>query len=308
MPSGDKQLAAAGHEQELLLADLRGLMESTTVQVLRQAARQWGWTLKGTAKTDLVEQMLGYLSDRANMAQALQTLPSEDLAVLCWLAALGTGNSSSKQIHAALAEGSGIRLSQKAIDVIVQSLVGRCLLFLSEYQGYRLPDLYRQWLPRPDAPKLLYAPIERLHQPALLTVAAITQHAQHLLSAVTAEQPPATVQPKTPPRYLAGKKEPVDPRRPSLIAAEILTRWGYVTANEQLLARFLLEQMANARLFQIIAGRKDGTVVAADQPSQVWEMATEIERLKRLRRAYLTLPKEGESRLTSWSEWDIVFV
>lgn len=308
MPSGDTQLPAAGAEQDLLLADLRGLMESTTVQVLRQAARQWGWTLKGTAKADLVEQMLAYLSDVASMAQAVRTLPSEDLAVLSWLAALGAGNSSSKQLRAALAEGSGIRLSQKAIDGIVQSLVGRCLLFFNEYQGYRLPDLYRQWLPRPDASRLLYAPIERLHQPALLTVAAITQHAQHLLSAVTAEQPPATVQPKTPPRYLAGKREPVDPRRPSLIAADSLARWGYVTPNEQLLARFLLEQMANARLFQIIVRRKDETVAAADQTSQLWEMATAAERLQRLRRAYLTLPKEGESRLSSWSEWDVVFV
>lgn len=307
MPSGDKPLLVSISEQELGLDKLRDLLETTTVQALRQAARQWGWPLKGTAKADLVEQMLAYLSDAAGMAQAVRILPNEDLAVLGWLAALGNGNSSSKQLRAALAEGSGIRLSQKAIDGIVPSLMGRCLLFFSEYQGYRLPDLYRQWLPRPDVPKLLYVPVERLHQPAVLTVAAVTQHAQHLLSAVTAEQPRATVQPKAPPRYLGGKKEPVDPRRPSLVAADVMARWGYVTPNEQLLARFLLEQMANARLFQITARQAGETVAAADQLSQVWETATALERLLRLRRAYLTLPREGESRLNSWSEWDLVF-
>lgn len=307
MPSGNSAPAAADHEQEIRLSALRDLLESTTVQVLRQAARQWGWTLKGTAKADLVEQMLAYLSDAASMAQAAKALPSEDLAVLSWLAALGTGNNSSKQLRAALAEGSGIRLSQKTIDGIIQSLLGRCLLFFSEYLGYRLPDLYRQWLPRPDVPKLLYGPSERLHQPALLTVAGITQHAQHLLSAVAVEQPLATVQPKALPRYIGNKTEAVDPRRPSLVAADALARWGYAAPDEQLMARFLLEQMASARLFQIVARQKDETVAVAEQSNLAWETATALDRLQRLRRAYLTLPKEGESRLNSWSEWDVVF-
>ena len=306
MPSGDKPLPAAVPEQDLWLAELRDLLEATTVQVLRQAARQWGWPLKGTAKADLVEQMAGYLGDTARMVEAIQTLPDEERAVLIWLAALGPNHGSSKQIRSALVEGSGIRMPLKAIDAHLQSLVNRCLTFHSEYHGNRLPDLFRQWLPRLDAPKLLVTAPDRVQQPAPLTVAAITQHAQHLLSAATTDQPAATVAPQSSTKYLAGKTEAFDPQRPSLIAAETLARWGYAAASEQHLARFLLELLANARLLRV-AQQQSAIVAGADPPNQAWETATADERLQRLRRAYLTLPREGESRLNSWSEWDMVF-
>lgn len=307
MPPGNSAQPNADPEMEIHLARLREMLERTTIQALRQAARLWGRTLKGTAKADLVEQMLNFLGDAAGMAQAVKALSREDLAVLNWLAALGAGHISSKQIRFALAEGSGIRLTQKAIDEIVQSLTERCLLFYNEYQGYYLPSLFRKWLPAMESPKLLYAPVERLRLPTLLTVAAITQHAQHLMSALAAEQPLATVQPKTAPRYLAGRTEPLDPRRPSLIAAPVLARWGYVTPNEQLLARFLLEQLANARLLQIAGAQPGASVVTVASSGQDWEMETALEQLRRLRGAYLVPPREGENRLNSWSEWDLVF-
>ena len=84
-----------------------------------------------------------------------------------------------------------------------------------------------------------------------MTVAAITQHAQHLLSALTAEQPPAALAAKTAPSYRPGKPDPIDPLQPSLVTADILARWGYVTETEQQLARFLLEQMIAARLCRV---------------------------------------------------------
>lgn len=307
MPPGDNSPPAAGHELELWQAALRGLLEDTTVQVMRQAARQWGWSLKGTAKSDLIEQMVDYLGDAPRMAAAIQTIPAEELAVLSWLAALATVSSSSKQLRAALAEGSGLRMSQKAVDAYLQSLIGRCLVFYSEYLGYRLPDLYRLWLPRPAASKLLAATVDRLHQPPALTVAGITQHAQRLLGALILEQPPAVVAPKQTPRYGSARTDPLDPCRPSLVAGETLVRWGYVTPSEQHLARFLLEQMANARLFMLRPQQDRAVLAAAEPPNPAWELATAAERLLRLRRAYLALPKEGESRFNSWSEWDMLF-
>lgn len=144
MPSGDKPLLVSISEQELGLDKLRDLLETTTVQALRQAARQWGWPLKGTAKADLVEQMAGYLSDNARMAEAIRTLPDEERAVLIWLAALGSNHGSNKQIRAALAEGSGLRVPLKTVDAHLQNLADRCLLFYSEYYGTRLPGLFRQ--------------------------------------------------------------------------------------------------------------------------------------------------------------------
>lgn len=307
MPSGDKPLLVSISEQELGLDKLRDLLETTTVQALRQAARQWGWPLKGTAKADLVEQMAGYLSDNARMAEAIRTLPDEERAVLIWLAALGSNHGSNKQIRAALAEGSGLRVPLKTVDAHLQSLADRCLLFYSEYYGTRLPGLFRQWLPRLDAPKLLFTAPDRIQQPPPLTVAAITQHAQHLLSAVATEQPAATVAPPSSTKYLSGKTEAFDPRRPSLVAAETLARWGYTTAAEQHLARFLLELLANAKLLRVVPQQRGAILAGDDSPNQAWELATADERLQRLRQTYLTLPRESESRLNSWSEWDMVF-
>ena len=248
MPSGDGARKSASQPQELWRAELRSLLETTTVQAMRQAARLWGWTLKGTTKSDLVEQMVGYLGDTARMAAAIETLPEEELTVLSWLPAQGAGGGTSRQMKVALLEGSGIRLAQKTVDGHLLDLTARCLVFYSEYEGFRLPDLYRQWLPRPATPKLLYAtPVQLQTTSPLMTVAAITQHAQHLLSALTAEQPQVTLAPKIKPSYRSGKPDPIDPRRPNLVAADILARWGYATEPEQHLARFLLEQMVAAR-------------------------------------------------------------
>ncbi len=308
MPSGDDTLPDPGQLHEIWMATLRSMLEDTTVQGLRQAARHWGWTLRGTAKADLVEQMVGYLGDSARMAAAIQSLPDEELAVLSWLAALGGGATSAKQLQAALAEASGLRIALKTIDLHVQSLVARCLVFNYEYSGLRVPDLYRQWLPRPDAPKLLFPAGDRLQQPAPLTIASVTQHVQHLLGALAVAPAPATVAPKQVPRYTPpAKASPIDPRRPYLVSAATLTRWGYASEAEQHLARFLLERMITAGLCHLTQPPGEVVLAAADPPNPIWEMATPAERLQRLRRSYLTLPKEGESRLNSWSEWDVVF-
>lgn len=307
MPSGEATAPVVDRGHGLMLAELRRMLERTTVQVMRQAARQWGWTLRGTAKNDLVEQMVSYLGDPSVMAEAVRTLTEEEINVLGWLVATGLQGLSKKQFQAAIFEGSGLRISQKAIDAHLVSLSERCLLFYSEDEGYELPTLYHQWLPRLAAPKLQFAPVERLQIPSPLTIAGITQHAQHLLSMLASEQPPATVAKKHTPRYGSGKVEPIDPRRPSLVAEETLTRWGYEAPADQHLARFLLEQLANARVCRVKTERDATLMEVDDARNRAWEIATAAERLERLRRAYVKLSGEGEARLNSWSEWDMVF-
>ncbi len=288
-------------------AELRQLLEGVTIQVMRQSARQWGWTLKGTAKSEVIGQMVTYLSDTPRMAAAIQTVPEEELSVLGWLIALGS-TTGSKQLQAALAEGNGIRISQKAVDAHLQSLAARCLIFTSEYFGYRIPELYRLWLPNLATPKLLYPAGDQLQQPNPLTVAGVVQMARRLLSALTAERPPATVISKQVSRQTTAKGVLFDPRRPSLVAPEILASWGLATPDEQQMARFLLEQLANGRLY-LLSPQPGSLVLAPQEPAiDQWDMASMAERLRRLRRAYLATPSnEEEQRLFSWSEWDRVF-
>ncbi|MEI2693321.1 MAG: hypothetical protein V9H69_27820 [Anaerolineae bacterium] len=310
MPPGNAAQPAVGNGQDLLLlAELRHMLEDITVQTMRQAARRWGWTLKGTAKSDIIEQMVDYLSDRDRMAAAMLTLPQDELAVLTWFAALGQMAVSSKQLQAALAEGSGIRLAQKTIDAHLQSLAERCLIIRSEYSGIHLPGVYRQWLPKPAVPRLLYPTGDQLRQPEPMTIARVTQMAQRLLSMVTSELPPVTLAAKQIYRQSTDKSSLLDPRRPSLVAVETLARWGLVTPAEQQLARFLLEQLVNSRLCRLVPQNNAMVLAPVETSIDAWEQATMGERLLRLRQAYLTLSSlESESRLSSWSEWDITFI
>lgn len=90
---------------------------------------------------------------------------------------------------------AGIRLAKKVIEASITSLIKSGLLFYSEYRGPRVtPDLYRQWLPRPNTSRLLVATPDRVQPSACPTLAAVTRQTQLLLSAVTAERPLATMQ------------------------------------------------------------------------------------------------------------------
>ncbi|HRI55761.1 MAG TPA: hypothetical protein PK170_01535 [Anaerolineae bacterium] len=307
MPPGDSPQTPVRPVETPLLSELQGYLEDTTAQTLRQVARQWGWPLKGTAKADLVDQMLNYLADATRMAEAIKTLSDEDLAVLCWLAALGNGNSSSRQVRGALLVGSGIRLAKKVIEASITSLIERGLLFYSEYRGIRLPDIYRQWLPRPNTSRLLVAAPDRVQPSACPTLAAVTRQTQLLLSAVTAERPLATVQSRTGAGSLSGRARKVDPRRPSLVAIDTLARWGFGTAAEQNQARFLLDLLVTAKVLRLSVQQDRTLLVPADPPDQAWEVATAIERLARLRQTYLIPPHVAANRMLSWSEMDMVF-
>ncbi|HNS00974.1 MAG TPA: hypothetical protein PKM78_01170 [Anaerolineae bacterium] len=307
MPPGENVQPFPAQLEMLLLADLRGHLEESTVQVLRQIARHWGWSLKGTAKAHLVDQMLGYLSDATRMAEAIQTLPDDQILVLSWLAVMGNGDVGSTQVRGALLAGSGLRMSKKAIEASIQNLIDHGLLFYNESYGVRMPEIYRVWLPRPNTSKLLAATPERLQPFPLHTLTDLIGLTQQLISVVSAERPPATVRPKMPPTYAGGSSRDFDPRRPSLVSGNILARWGFGDPFEQHQVRFLLELMVNAKLLQVSVQSDQAVLVPIDASTRAWEVATNGERIERLRRAYLSLPKEGVSRLLSWSELDMVF-
>jgi hypothetical protein len=294
-------------ELEQWQVELRLLLEDTTVLALRQGARLWGWTLKGTAKSEIVGQMASHLGDTSRMAAAIQTVPEEELTVLGWAVALGP-LSVSKQLQAAMAEGSGIRISQKAVDAHLQSLIARCLIFPSVYFSYRIPELYRLWLPNLATSKLLFAVSDRLQPSNPVTVVDIVQMAQRLLSAVTADHPPATIVTRQTLRETILKGALLDPRRPSLVTAETLARWGFDAPAERQIARFLLEQLTNSRLCLLSPQPDAPRLAPATAEIELWDMASMSERLQRLRRAYLIEPgNDAAQRLSSWSEWDMVF-
>lgn len=307
MPPGDVTVSITDEERQQQLIALRGLLNGVTVPALRQAARVWDWPLKGVAKSDLVEQMVGYLANRTHMADAVQTLTAEELAVAGWLAAKGQGRVPSRVLKEVLAHAAERTITLKAIDAAIFSLSERCVIFLNEYSGYSVPAIYREWLPRPAVPKMQYVPADRLSQPVRLTVTGITQHAEQLLSALAAELPPVTLTERKPPNSILGLNQTLDPRRASLLDSATLTRWGYRSDLEQHLARFLLDQMLAAGLCRVHTARGHPTLMPAAKPDVEWETTTAIERLQRLRRATMTPLTPEQHRPMTWSELDMAF-
>ncbi len=305
MPPGDVAITPTNEESKQHLTALRGLLDRRTVQELRQAARLWGWTLKGVAKTDLIEQMVSYLTDTATMIEAMAALTPDELVVLGWMGVWGSGPAPTRYLKELLTHGAGRPVAAKTIDTVLFSLTERCMLFFDEYYGYQLPVAYQRWLPRPAAPKLQYPHSERLQQLTLLTVTGMTQHVDHLLAAVTSERPPAVLATRKPPNLNLASPEIVDPRRPSLVAIDTLTRWGYRSEPQQHMARFLLEQMVVANLCQVDPGKGQTTLNPVQKSDAAWETVTVVERLQHLRQAYLTTPASAQPRLMSWTEFDM---
>ncbi|MGQ9491363.1 MAG: hypothetical protein ACUVS6_11810 [Anaerolineae bacterium] len=220
------------------LQQLNNLLELNTIQGLRQAARLWHWPLRGTAKAEVVGQMLAYLSDPTRMAQAFQDLPENERAVLQWLRVLSPAKPANRPIQAALEAAEGVKVSLKAIEELLQDLVTRCLAFPDSQGSYLVPELYGEWLPGLEANKMRYA-----GQPAVIpsfTAADLSDHVQHLLLAIRADRP--VLMPYTPPqRAFPGSTAAAAVARPCPVAISTLHAWGYPDKEEHHLVSFLLE-------------------------------------------------------------------
>lgn len=283
--------------------DLHRLLNATALQALRGIARQWGWPVRGTAKAEVVEQVLACLGDTARMAAAARQLTDDEREILGWLSAMRLTNSPEKALQTALEQSSGRQVTQKAISEILRRLGERGLTFFSQYRGYEVPGLYREWLPALAVPGLLPPVAPDASSDFSLTV--LNQHVQHLLAAVEADRPAATVRPATglyPPTRPSGNV--ITPAL-GLVDTETLIRWGYLTDDERHLARFLLEQLTTGGVCQVEAAQPRRLVVVADA-LRAWVELTAAQRLNRLREWWVLTFQQTRLRAAgSWSEIDL---
>ena len=88
--------------------------------------------------------------------------------------------------------------------------------------------------------------------------------------------------------------------------AETLIRWGYVTAGEQHLARFLLEQMVTGGLIKVEPASAGGRLALVADAIRAWEELTAVARLNRLREwCVLAFQQPGLRVAGTWSEIDL---
>ncbi len=222
----DMRVTFPAEERRALVQELAQALTGVTVQSLRGAAKLWGWPLRGTAKADLVEQMIGYLGDAGRMGAALQVLRADDREALGWLAGMGHTRDAVKDLQAVMAHGSGRQLSQKAAGTLLQRLGERCLIFTDMFDAHYVPGLYLEWLPFVEGSRLLYTGEPRPLAP--FTLAELNQHVDHLLAAVETDRPLVVAPaPSATPYYSSTSRagETIVARR-GLVAPEMLGPLG----------------------------------------------------------------------------------
>jgi hypothetical protein len=292
-------------ERRALVQELANDLTGVTVQMLRGAAKFWGWQLRGTSKADLVEQMVGYLGDAGRMTVALQDLRPDDREALAWLAGMDLSRDAAKDLQAVMTHASGRQLSVKAAGALLQRLGERCLVFTDEYDTHHVPELYLEWLPFVEGARLLYSGEHRLLAP--FTLAELNQHGDHLLAAVEADRPLVVAPiPTANPHYSATSRagETLSPRR-GLVAPEMLARWGYTVPADRPLACFLLEVLTGSGLLQVVTSGADRRLTLVTQAASAWQEFTPLERLSRLRAQWFTEARPSAPTLSAWDELDL---
>ena len=292
-------------ERRTLVQELTQALTGVTVQTLRGAAKLWGWPLRGTAKADLVEQMIGHLGDAGGMGAALQVLRADDREALGWLAGMGHSRDAVKDLQTVMAHGSSRQLSQKAAGALLQRLGERCLIFTDAFDTHYVPGLYLEWLPLVEGSRLLYNGEPR--PPAPFTLAELNQHVDHLLAAVEADWPLVVIPaPAATPYYASTSRagETVGARR-GLVAPEMLARWGYTLPADRHLACFLLEVLLGSGLFQVVTHGGDRHLALASQVLAAWQELTPLDRLRRLRVQWFAEPRQSTPTASAWDELDL---
>ena len=225
-------------EQIKTLGDLLQVMR---LQDLRAAARLWGWPLRGTAKSELIEQMLGYLADPSRMQAAFKTLPAAEQDSLTWLRALRVvSGDRTRPLHAALRLAGGHKVDESVVAQIVASLAERCLLLTDRGLHTVVPEIFTEWLPEMSAPALASAD-PRAPVP-VVGVEALSRHVDHLLAAIEDDRPPlpASAQSKANPYPTYGQRDAQEiAARRGPLTAESAAQWGYATDGDYDRARFL---------------------------------------------------------------------
>ncbi len=279
------------------LTHLNSLLEMNTIQQLRQAARLWNWPLRGTAKAEIVGQMLAYLSDPVRMAEAFRRLPEDEQAVLQWLKVLQPPKPVARTIQAALEIASDRKITQKGIDALIEDLVARCLAFPNDQGSYVVPELYEEWLSGLAADELRYT-----RQPVAVpsfTLADLSNHIHHFLLNVRADRPVITFH-RPAGRSFASTSEPAI-ARPSAVATPTLNAWGYLTREERNLANFLLETLLLSGICQLeIVGTTQILRVKTPDYDQVLEKDPD-QQLQWLRQVWLT--KAAGYTAVQWNTW-----
>jgi hypothetical protein len=263
---------------------LRASLHAVTVQDLRQAARLWGWPVKGTAKAEIIEQLTEHLTDPVQMAPAFRGLSLIQQQAAIWLARLGRTDDQGEALRTVIGMAEGRDMPKQTATRTIAELRQRLLLVADPYQGIHIPDIYAEWLPRSEAPGLAFRgqPVATL---AALSPEELDQHVEHLLAAIQSDRPSVEASLQVPaaqnrPQPGATRGVLVVKPHAGIVTETILARWGYTEPREQDLARTLLGAMIAGNLCLIRELGLELRLVPNTEGLPQWhELSPEVRRL-----------------------------
>ena len=122
--------------QQTSLDNLAHWLEESRLEDLRNLAREHGWTIKGTRKFDVAEQIATQMANPTEINKALSKLDAEHRHVLRALALVG-GLARHGPTHAErVAKGWGDFRRHKQVDTYIQHLAQRGLVIYQDGESY----------------------------------------------------------------------------------------------------------------------------------------------------------------------------
>lgn len=294
-PSFNPQTA---QRDELLL-----LLQSRPIADLRHIARTQGWPLKGTAKSDLVEQLAGYLLDAPRMRAIYDALPPTEAAVLQWHSIL-TRATGSGNLANALSFAEQRSISSAEYTAALEALHTRGLVFMTQSQYLAAPSAFGAWLPPLSLPET-HTQGHFAARPAF-SVSELNTTVYRLISRLESESPTA-VRPTNPVSPVSpGSSARPFTKRIGLVSRDTLVSWGYATPAERDYARFLLEQLVLGQLVKLSSAGPDARLVVDATARAAWESTPPHERVLRLRAWWTPGGQQAFYRTTTmWNELDL---
>jgi hypothetical protein len=288
----------AAQRDELLL-----LLQSRPIADLRHIARTQGWPLKGTAKSDLVAQLAGYLLDAPRMRAIYDGLAPTEAAVLQWHSIL-TRATDAGNLATALSYAEERNISSAEYTAALEALQARGLVYMTPSQYLAAPAAFGTWLPPLRLPGV-HTEGQFVARPAF-SVSELNTNVYRLISRIESESPTA-VQPTNPASSVSpGSSARPFTKRIGLVPRDTLVSWGYATPAERDYARFLLEQLVLGQVVKLNSASPDARLVVDAAARAAWESTPPHERVLRLRTWWTPGSQQAFYRTaTMWNELDL---
>ena len=270
---------------------------------LRQMAKLWGWPVKGTAKTALVQAIAANLSDPATMVSACAALPAMEVDALAWASIMPGRQNPQRSLAAMLAQSTGKAVSETELAPILHDLYERGLLDTNSAGGYSMPVVFNEWLQGLAPAALVF---EEPTEPApSMSAAAFSLHVDNLLSFIAADAP--TI--KAPVNDFKPKEVKEISPGPGPVTSDLLQQWGYTSLEEQHMARFLVTAMVYSGLVRVSYHKTPARLTVDAAQVAAWQTLSPVQQQAAMARIWLQQAVRPADTMLSgglaWNEFDL---